>query len=43
MPLNQNFMLDFARTSGVARGVKWGYAPWGAGLGGATAHSLQSF
>jgi len=24
-------------------GGKWGHAPWGAGLGGATAHFLQSF
>jgi len=32
-------------TSVVARGVgsKWGHAPWGAGLGGTTAHFLQSF
>jgi len=33
------------RISGVARGVggKWRHAPWGAVLGGASAHFLQSF
>jgi len=32
-------------SSGVARGggSKWRHAPWGAGLGGAPAHFLQSF
>jgi len=26
-----------------SKGGKWGHAPWDAGLGGATAHFLQSF
>jgi len=26
-----------------SKGRKWGHAPWGANLGGAPAHFLQSF
>jgi len=36
-------MLKLFVASGVARGGKSGYAPWGAGLGGASAHFLLSF
>jgi len=51
MPQDKIFVLQFCKqfldivdiNSGVARGGKWGHAPWGAGLGGASAHFLQSF
>jgi len=33
--------LDQWRSKGG--GGKWGHAPWGAGLGDATAHFMQSF
>jgi len=42
--LSQRFESRFfVNFSGVAREEgKWRHAPWGAGLGGATAHILQS-
>jgi len=36
-------MKNFSLPSGVAKGGKWGHAPRGAGLRGASARFLQPF
>jgi len=45
--MKENAMAGFvtiAAGSAVrSKGSKWGHAPWSAGLGGTTAHFLQSF
>jgi len=43
LTLCKNFAGKFFTVSGVAKGGKLGHALWSAGLGGASAHFLQSF
>jgi len=38
-----NLPIDIGLLQWRSKGGKWGHAPWGECLGGATAHFLQSF